>query len=54
MRLPGWIVQEGKGRLSDDGRHVVLTFRVRRWYPRFWIALLRLRGAWRRQWRGPA
>jgi hypothetical protein len=42
-RLPGWIVAVDRGRLSEDGRSVLMTFRVRRWHPGFWIAVLRYR-----------
>jgi hypothetical protein len=42
-KLPGWIVQVDRGTLSEDGRSVLMTFRVRRWHPGFWIAVLRYR-----------
>jgi hypothetical protein len=42
-KLPGWIVAVDRGTPSEDGRSVLMTFRVRRWHPSFWIAVLRYR-----------
>jgi hypothetical protein len=41
MKPPGWLQQVGRGRLSEDGRSVVLTFRVNRSHPGFWLAFIR-------------
>ena len=42
-RMPGWLVQQPpyKGTLSEDGRSVVMTFRVRWWHPGLWLSLAR-------------
>jgi hypothetical protein len=42
-KMPGWIevMPPRKGELSADGKSVVYTFRVRKWHPGFWWALLR-------------
>lgn len=42
-KLPGWIVPVGRGTRSADGQSVWMVFRVRRWHPSFWIAVLRYR-----------
>jgi hypothetical protein len=41
--LPGWMKQVPpyKGVLSEDGRSVVLTFRIRRWHPGLWVVLIK-------------
>ena len=41
MKPPGWMVlQEPKrGRLSEDGRSVVFTYRLRLWHPGLWLVL---------------
>lgn len=48
MRLPGWLlmVDKASARVSDDGSHVVIDFRVRYWHPGLWLEILRAR--WRR------
>jgi hypothetical protein len=41
MKLPGWIEQLDHGTVSEDGRSIQITIRVKRWHPGFWLALLR-------------
>jgi hypothetical protein len=30
-----------RGTLSEDGRSIIVTFRVRRWHPGYWWAVIR-------------
>jgi hypothetical protein len=48
VRLPGWIVPDGRGDVSEDGLYVTYTFRVRRWHPGFWLAVVRSLWRYRR------
>ena len=41
MKPPGWMVQVDKGTLAPDGRSVIVTFRIRRWHPGLWLAVVR-------------